>query len=180
MCGGDVGERAVIAGIERIDRGDVAAGQHRWRWLGIERQTAHARSCRRACPTSRHYLLWHFLSSSAPGLGGHICDGSPSRRPAVEGLMLWPHKIFLCGIVATWHSWPAYACWRRIVGLRRANHGRRLEAEDACGCLEAFTPAGATKFSDDPHGGVGISHGAQRSHARTVRVRNLCGDRQDG
>src|SRR4029078_7249268 len=49
-----------------------------------------------------------------------------------------------------------------------------------CGCLEAFTPAGATKFSDNPHGGVGISHGAQRSHARTVRVRNLRGDRQDG
>jgi hypothetical protein len=45
--------------------------------------------------------------------------------------MLWPHKIFLCGIVATWHGWPAYACSRRIVGLRRANHGRRLEAEDA-------------------------------------------------
>src|SRR6478672_10138927 len=45
---------------------------------------------------------------------------------------------------------------------------------------ETMSTTGATKFSDNPHGGVGISHGAQRSHARTVRVRNLRGDRQDG
>lgn len=36
----DVGDRAVIADVERIDRGDVAASQHGRRWLSVIRQAS--------------------------------------------------------------------------------------------------------------------------------------------
>lgn len=78
--------------------------------------------------------------------------------------MLWTHKIFLCGIIATSQGWLVYGCWLRIAGFRGGEPRLRVEAEDVCG-LEAFTRAGVAKFCDDPQGGVGISHGAQCSHA---------------